>query len=169
MTGPAGEAADVKVKNGWVRLPLFDDEPAEGYFLIFWIALIGLVGVLVIVGVIALRRATRRSLDAIERGRAERRAAKSIGRVDAWSAGAERYVDHDKLPEQVPYDTESDAADPAETEEEDPPDPALGDAEQDAEPEDDPYGLFDDKPYRDPEDEDDEEEWDDGDEEDGRR
>ncbi len=151
-----------------------DQALAEGYFLIFWIALIGLVGVLVIVGVIALRRATRRSLDAIEHDRAERRAAKSAGRVDAWSAGAERYVDHDKLPEQVPYDTEPDAADlPPEDGDEGLPDPPPeGDEqEQDAEPEDDPYGLFEDKPYRDPEDEDDEdeEEWGDGDEEDGRR
>jgi copper(I)-binding protein len=29
----AGEAADVRVKNGWVSLPLLDDQPAEAYFL----------------------------------------------------------------------------------------------------------------------------------------
>jgi copper(I)-binding protein len=30
----AAEAAGVKVKNGWVSLPLLDDEPAEAYFLL---------------------------------------------------------------------------------------------------------------------------------------
>ena len=30
----AAEAADVKVKNGWVSLPLLDDEPAQAYFLL---------------------------------------------------------------------------------------------------------------------------------------
>lgn len=29
----AAEATDVKVKNGWVSLPLLDDEPAQAYFL----------------------------------------------------------------------------------------------------------------------------------------
>lgn len=144
---------------------------AEGYLLLFGIALAGLIGVLAMLGLFLLRRYTRRRLAAIELDREERRKASSVARVDAWSAGADRYVDQDKLPDDLPYDTppEPDDADDDDTDDDpdqDTPPPGWDDAPPDDEQ--DPYGLFDDKPYREADDDEDE---DDGDEDegDGRR
>ena len=141
---------------------------AEGYLLIFGIAVAGLVGVLMLIGIFLLRRATQRRLSAIEQARDQRRQAASAGRVDAWTAGADRYVDHDKLPDNVPYDSQPDPDDDAEApeqgalDEDDPHPPGWEDPE--AEEEQDPYGLFEDKPYREPDDDED----DDGDDEEER-
>lgn len=96
----------------------------------------------------------------------------SAGRVDAWSAGSDRYVDHDKLPDELPYDTEpdSEALDDDFEEIEDGDDrPGSGmmggdePAYEDEHEERDPYGLFHDKPYEDPDDADDDDDFDDED------
>lgn len=142
-----------------------DRAQAVGFLLLVGIVLAGLIGVLIVLGLSWLRRYTRRRLAVIEEEREERRQAASVGRVDAWSAGSDRYVDKDKLPEDAPYDTEAgpEPEDPHDEYDDTPP----GWDEQPPEEEQDPYGLFDDKPYRESEDEDeeeDDEDWDDDEE-----
>lgn len=130
---------------------------AQWFWWVSWIMIIGAVAVLVIVGVGVGRRWKRRQLKAIDEDRQARRAGRSSGRVDAWAASSDRYVDHDKLPdEQEDFDRDD------EREPEDDDGPIHGSAAGEADPtqegdeEDrDPFGLFSDKPYQDPDDEDD--------------
>ena len=136
-----------------------DKALAEGYLLLFFVALIGLFGVLLMVGLFVLRRSTRRRLDLIEQDKHERRAARSVGRVDAWQAGSDRYIDHDKLPESepgledaAPWSEEDYRTDPNEDNEPDDPPPGWDEPEHGDQ---DPFGLFEDKPYREPDDDDD--------------
>lgn len=116
------------------------------------IMLIGAVAVAVMLAIWVTRRWARRQREAIERDRNSRRSERSAGRVDAWREGAQRYVDHDKLPEQTLDDTEPDAASEHEPENQEKGPFGVGVGEEPDEP--DPYGLFKDKPYRDAEDED---------------
>ncbi|MFN3165525.1 MAG: hypothetical protein ACE37H_00510 [Phycisphaeraceae bacterium] len=167
-----------------------DQALTQGYGLIVAIAAIGLLAIVLLLLVFLGRRWTQRQLKQIEADKAERRAMRSAGRVDAWRAGAERYVDRDKLPEGElggqahPEDDEEDhndgedlVEDEAEDQDnafdeddDDPPPPGWdepGPDDEDA----DPYGLFDDKPYREADDEDDdafddEDAWDDDEDED---
>ena len=137
---------------------------AKGYWNLSMIILIGLLTVFFLVSMFLLRRWKNRQLKAIEKDRAERRAGKPGARVDAWQASADRYVDHDKLPPEgepdqtkEPFDDEHPpATDPHEHDE-------AGNPEEE---ERDPFGLFADKPYQDPEDEDEDldgdEDWDEG-------
>ena len=149
----------------WI-LAQFDREEAltKGYWNLAMIALIGLIAVIFLVAVFALRRWKHRQLKAIDQDRAARRAGQSAGRVDAWQASAERYVDHDKLTsddlfERDPDEHDDDDSPPGEGNETDPQD----------EEEHDPFDLFKDKPYQDSEDEDDldeedeDEDWDEDD------
>ena len=135
---------------------------------LMWISGIMLLGALTILVIVVMgvgRRWKRRQLKAIEEDRAARRAGQSAGRVDAWQASAERYIDHDKLPADderferdpgAPHEHDDDEPPPGEADEADPPN----------EDERDPFGLFKDKPYRDPEDEDDFDEEDEDEDED---
>lgn len=162
-----------------------DQAVNEGYWTLALIAAIGLAGVLTLVFLYIGRRWARRQLQQIEKDKAERRRTQSAGRVDAWRAGADRYVDRDKLPDDddpsYPGDDAEgfdDLDDDADLEEDDDaPPPGWGD--DDEPPEQDPYGLFDGKPYRDPDDDEeddydddddpDEDGWDPDDEKDDRR
>ena len=123
---------------------------AKGWWNLSFILLVGTVAVLFLIAMIMLRRWKHKQLKLIEQDRAERRAGKSAGRVDAWAASAERYVDHDKLPEDDGlYERDEDEP----VDDEGPmPEAAPHEQEQD---DSDPFGLFKDKPYQDPEDEDD--------------
>ena len=114
---------------------------AKWYTGVVWIMLIGMLGVLLVVVVALGRRWKRRQHQAIEQEKMRRREMSSSGRVDAWKAGSDRYVDHDKLPEDAPYDSRAD---------EDEDDAPYRDPEEKR----DPFGLFDDKPYQDPDDDD---------------
>jgi outer membrane murein-binding lipoprotein Lpp len=152
----------------WLLAQLESENSAREWFL--WISMIMLIGALVVlVPVVAgvVRRWKQRQLNAIEEDRAERRAGKADQRVDAWAASAERYIDHDKLP------AEDDLFERDGAQGDDEADPPVQESEPGSPEEDDrdPYGLFDDKPYRDAEDEDeygeDDDDWDgDEDEED---
>jgi len=138
---------------------------AEGYWWLSLILLVGGLTVLLFVGMFLLRRWARRQVDTIESEKQQRREAGAGERIDAWRASSDRYVDHDRLPDDVPYDSASDD-DPDGFDEEGPSD---GSEPSDDPPDDenDPYGLFKGMPYRDPdEDEDDDEEWDEDDEDD---
>lgn len=146
----------------WILAQLDREEAlTKGYWNLAMIALIGLITVIFFVAVFALRRWKRRQLKDIDQDRATRRAGQSAGRVDAWQASAERYVDHDKLT----ADDDRFERDPDE-------DAPLGEGDETDPPEEerDPFGLFKDKPYQDPEDEDDfdgedeDEDWDETDE-----
>ncbi|MEO0474385.1 MAG: hypothetical protein AAF085_00250 [Planctomycetota bacterium] len=130
-----------------------DSQAGQWLMLISGIMLLGALAILVLVLMGVGRRWKRRQLKAIDEDRAARRAGQSAGRVDAWQASAERYVDHDKLPaedeqlernEGLPPDYEDTSSD----------DDADGIRSPDEEDRD-PYGLFEDKPYQDSDDEDD--------------
>lgn len=145
-----------------------DEALAKGYWNLAMIALVGLFAVIFIVAVFLLRRWKHRELRAIDERRAARRERLSGGRVDAWAASSERYIDHDKLPdddEAFDHDSTSEGDD-----DDDEPIPGSTaenetDAAENPDDEDrDPYGLFSDKPYQDPDDDDDfDEDEDDGD------
>lgn len=134
-----------------------DEALAKSYWNLAMIVLIGLLGVVFFVAMFLLRRWKHRELKAIDARRAARRARQANGPADAWAASSERYIDHDKLPEddstfpQTPgrYHNDDQAAlDSAEQSE--------SNEGQDPDDEDrDPYGLFADKPYQEPEEEDD--------------
>lgn len=136
-----------------------DNTAAQWYL---WVSLIMLIGALVVlIPVVAGvgRRWKRRQLKAIEEDRAARRAGKTGERTDAWSASADRYVDHDKLPpEDELFDHGSDEdADDLDVENDDDDDDPPSDADEGGSPDEDerdPFGLFEDKPYRDTEDDD---------------
>ena len=128
----------------WLLAQLERDEAlARGYWNLSMIALVGLLGVVFFLAMFMIRRWKRRQLKAIEKERAQRRASKTGERVDAWAASAERYVDHDKLP------AEEDRLERDGSQDDDEADPPDDEDDRD------PYGLFDDKPYRDAEDDDD--------------
>ncbi|MEM9347037.1 MAG: hypothetical protein AAGB26_10515 [Planctomycetota bacterium] len=144
----------------WMLAQLDREEAlTKGYWNLAMIALVGLFAVIFLVAVFALRRWKRRQLQAIETDRSERRASKSKGRVDAWQASSERYIDHDKLAEEDGAFERNAKPGGQDLDEEDGPPPGSGDdTTQDQnqdEDEPDPYGLFTDKPYQDPDDEDD--------------
>jgi len=148
---------------------------AKGWWNLSMILLVGTLAVLLLITMFLLRRWKRNQLKAIEADRAKRRAGKSPERMDAWSASAERYVDHDKLPadEDEPFGHDDD---PEPGDDEDEGDSYPGDDDTPPDPEEDdrdPFGLFSDKPYQDPEDDDDEEDdeddWDEEDEDADKR
>lgn len=151
-----------------------DQALSEGYWGIVLILVIGLLTILIMVAMFLGRRWRRRQLEAIEKDKAERRTVRSAERIDAWKAGSDRYVDHDKLPDDVPYDTEPDEADdlddPDESDEpgdgggldeEDAPPPAWDEPEPGQDEQEDPYGLFEDVPFRETEEEEEDDEADD--------
>lgn len=147
----------------------------DGYLDLFLMGTIAAAFLIVIYVFVTMvyRRWTRRELEAIEKDKQARRQSRSPERIDAWSASAERYVDHDKLPDEPRYESEENPSDhDGARDDEEPPPPGWGAAQQDEPDEDpDPYGLFDDKPYRDSDDdeesEDDSEEgWDDDEDDD---
>ena len=113
------------------------------------IMVLGVLAVLLIVVLAVGRRWRSRQQAAIDSDRAERRQMQSAGRVDAWKEGAERYVDVDKLPEAPPEDFAEHGPDDDGPEHEGPP---GGEDAEEFEEEQDPYGLFKDKPYQDPDD-----------------
>lgn len=136
----------------WLAETDAEKAAAAWYFNVTLIMLAGGLAVAAIVILALVRRWARRQHDAIDKDRAERRAARSTGRVDAWSAGAQRYVDHDKLPDDPPFDSgRDDMGEPAEADaiEADDTPPGYNDDENGYEDDDprDPYGLFKDKPY----------------------
>jgi hypothetical protein len=149
-----------------------DQALAQGYWLVVAIAAIGLVAILLLLLVFLGRRWTQRQLKQIEQDKAQRRAMRSAGRVDAWQAGAERYVDRDKLTDASDDDRPGEGDDEADAydEDDDPPPPGWDEPGPDDDA--DPYGLFDGKPYREADDgdelddEDDGEEWGDDEEDD---
>ena len=142
-----------------------DNTAAQWYL---WVSIIMLIGALVVlIPVVAGvgRRWKRRQLKAIEEDRDARRAGKTGERLDAWSASAERYVDHDKLPAEDELFEHSGDDHEEDVDHDDPP----GDMDEGGSPEDDerdPFGLFEDKPYRDADDEDDEDDFDGDDDDD---
>lgn len=159
-----------------------DQALTKGYLLLFMIALAGLIGVLLLIGWFLMWRYTRRRLRAIEQDKAERRQARSTGRVDTWRAGADRYIDRDKLTEQELAQEDGGPGMGGDTGGEEDPDAAEDEDEDDLPPgwdgreeETDPYGLFDGTPYRETEeddafdDDDEQDEDDDWDEEDPKR
>eukprot|EP00752_Nemacystus_decipiens_P014034 g12470.t1 len=138
--------------------------------------IIGAMSVLVIVVMGVGRRWKRRQLNAIDEDRHARRAGRATGRVDAWAASSERYVDHDKLSNDDAFKHENDPAhsDNAEEDEVVPDNLAgePGDGPRPEEEDNDPYGLFSDTPYQDPDDDEDDlndEDDDDWEEDDDRR
>lgn len=152
--------------------PERDQALSEGYLGITLICLIGLLMIVLLLLLFLSRRWARRHLTQIEEAKAERRAERSADRVDAWRAGADRYVDHDKLPDDDDDMDPGRAGDAQGMDDEDDEDaspdvPPPGWHEPGPE-DDDPYGLFDDKPYRDADDDDEADDEDDdwGDEDD---
>jgi hypothetical protein len=133
-----------------------DEALARGYWNLSMIALVGLIGVVFLVAVFLLRRWKRDQLKQIEENREARRARQTEGRVDAWRASAERYVDRDKLEDDDDL-FKREGRDAIGEDRDEPDAPDIEDAHPDdrGPGEDDPFGLFDDKPYRDPDDEDD--------------
>lgn len=145
---------------------------AEWTFGVTLIMVIGAVAVLLLVLLAMSRRWAARQHKAIEEEKQRRRSSRSAGRVDAWRAGSDRYVDRDKLPDEladgeVPFDAGPDG--PAGGVDADPPDnhrgPGRGEADEplyqdqwDERDDRDPYGLFEDKPYQEPDDDEDEDE-----------
>ena len=128
---------------------------AEWRWGIMLILFIGIATLLVMLFAFGLRRWKRRQLNLIEQQKAERKQARSAGRVDAWQASAERYVDEDKLTEGQEPEASAEDLDEAQ----DYSGPEQGEPEEEK----DPYGLFDDAPYQEPEDEDDFDDDEDGD------
>jgi hypothetical protein len=133
----------------------------EAYGLIVLIAAVGLAAVIMVISMMVARRMARRRIVLLERSIEKRRAEQGPPPGDAWQAGADRYVDPDRL---SPEEIAERAAGGAEDEPGDDSGPlgptwdtpAPGDTDSDP-GEDDPFGLFEDKPYVDPDpDEDDE-------------
>ena len=147
----------------------------EAYGLIVMIAAIGLAAVVLVLSVIIARRMARRRTVLLERATQKRRAEQGPPPEDAWQKSAERYVDTDRLtPEEIAQRAAEDPG-PCENDgDNDDGDNTTGggsgsawdDAiagEQDSDPgEDDPYGLFEDKPYIDPDEDEDEDDPGDG-------
>lgn len=132
----------------------------EGSWGLILIVGIGLGGLAFLMLMFLVRRWVRRQQQTIERGRDQRREMRSAGRVDAWQAGADRYIDEDKLPEGGNAD-EADAwpEDGADLDEDEA--PGFGTPmteEQDEER--DPYRLFEDMPYQESDEDDAEEDED---------
>lgn len=151
----------------WTLLAQTDRDQAvtEGYALLYVIVLVGLVGLVMLLAVFVIRRYTQRRLDEIERDKAQRRRARSTGQVaDTWQAGADRYVDHDKLPQGPSHDSDAERGrreDEVEGNDDETP-PGWDEPDPDENP--DPFGLFEDKPFREADEEededDDDEDWD---------
>lgn len=140
----------------------------QGWWNLSFILLVGTIGVLFLITFILLRRWKHNQLKNIEKDRAQRRAGMSAERTDAWATSAQRYVDHDKLAPEDDLFERDDARDTDDdagfTEDQD-------DPESPDEDDRDPFGLFFDKPYHDPDEDDDEdfdqgEDWGDEDDED---
>lgn len=151
-----------------------DSAAAQWFWWVSWIMVIGAVAVLLVVVVGVGRRWKRRQLETIEEERQARRTGRASERVDAWAASSERYVDHDKLPDEDAYKHENEPAYEDDDDEELIPGSVAGEDDEPQDPDDedrDPFGLFTDKPYQDAEDEDDfdEGEDDDWDEEDNKQ
>lgn len=158
-----------------------DRTAAQWYLGVSLILVIGAIAIVLIVALAVGRRWARRQHQSIERDRQARRAAQSAERIDAWRAGSQRYVDQDKLPDEGPDDTDPDDAGPNAPDNPNAPGgwdpdappfsdgPAGYDPRRDDEPlfqddqdDRDPYGLFKDKPYQEPDDDedfDDDEDW----------
>lgn len=141
------------------------DSLVSGYGWLVMIAALGLAGVILMLSIIFARRLGRRRRVMLDRSIEQRRAKKGPEHKDVWQEGSQRYIDRDRL---TPEEIAQRAAPPPEPQEEDTPGdgktggeaPPWDDAEE-AEPEDDPFGLMEDKPYQDPDpDEDDEDEGD---------
>jgi len=146
------------------------DKPvAQWYGGVVLIMLIGILAITLLLLIFVTRRWARRQRNAIERDKAHRRQSREGERIDAWSAGADRYVDQDKLSDDMPYDSEPDADSSDESLEQEPDEDEMPRGwgqqpeEREAENPEDPFGLFNDKPYRDAG-EDDEDDDDDEDE-----
>ncbi|MEM9021344.1 MAG: hypothetical protein AAGC44_12330 [Planctomycetota bacterium] len=141
------------------------DTGAKWYAGMVLIISTGLAGIVLIVGMMLIRRVNRRLRASIERDIAERRANRTPTN-DLWSESAQRYTDPDAL-----SDEERQARQGHQGNRQDDPEPFEGPSFNSPDPsedfeedEDDPYGLFRDKPYRDPEGDEDEEEGEDEDE-----
>lgn len=154
---------------GWMLGQMdLDSASAQWFWWVAWIMLIGGLSVLFFAMMWVGRRWKRRQLDAIDVSRRARRAYRSdqsIGRVDAWAAGSDRYIDRDKLTDDSAFVTPEDWDDLHDDENDDTI-PENDFDESDASSrldQDDPYGLFADKPYKDPEDADETFEGDDDD------
>lgn len=138
----------------------------EAYGLIVMTAAIGLAAVVLVLSVIIARRMSRRRTVLLEREVQKRRAEQGPPPEDAWQKSAERYTDPDRLtPEEIAERAAEDRTGPGrDDDDEDKQTGAAGGGstwdeaiagEQDSDPgEDDPYGLFEDKPYVDPEEDD---------------
>lgn len=138
-------------------------DPELGYNLLVVIMAVGITGMLMMLGLIIIRRLARRWEKSIEQGIAQRR-ANPTPTSDVWRESAQRYTDPDALsPEE--RSAREQGIFPEHEEEPDPfPDPTATDPEtaaqegpEEGEDEDDPFGLFRDKPYQDPVDEDEDE------------
>lgn len=125
----------------------------EAYGLIMLIAALGLAAVVLVISMMVARRMARRRIVLLDRAIEKRRSEQGPPPDDAWQAGAARYVDPDRLtPEEIAERSVEGA------EEDDGPGSGTGSTwddaiagEQDSDPgEDDPFGLFEDKPYVDP-------------------
>lgn len=147
---------------------------ARGWWNLSFILFVGIVAILFLIAVVVLRRWKRRQLKAIDEDRNARRAGQSIGRVDAWAAGSDRYIDHDKLLDDDAFKHENNPGhERIDEDDEVIPGHGVDQADQPSgspasdEDDPDPYGLFLDKPYQDPDDEDepfdDDGDWDDED------
>jgi len=125
----------------------------DGYGWLVMTAAIGLVGVVMALSIIIIRRRSRQRALALEQSIKQRRADRGKDQPDIWQASADRYIDRDRLT------AEEMAQRPAEDEAIDDGAGASWDGAEEDDPDDDPFGLMDDKPYKDPdpdEDEDDE-------------
>lgn len=123
----------------------------QAYGLIVMIAALGLAAVVLVLSVIVARRMARRRVVLLERSIQKRRAEQGPPPDDAWQKGAERYVDQDRL---TPEEIAQRAAESPDTDDQDTGstwDDAIAGEQHDEDPgDDDPYGLFEDKPYVDP-------------------
>lgn len=136
-------------------------DPELGYNLLIVIMAVGITGMLLMFGLIIIRRLARRWEKSIEQGIAERR-ANPTPTSDVWRESAERYTDPDALSPEERSAREQGILPEHEEEPEPFPDPTSTATEPDPaneedEDEDDPFGLFRDKPYQDPVDEDEDE------------
>lgn len=138
-----------------MQLPLaqidFESSAGQWFWWISWIMLIGVLAILILVFIGVARRWKHRQLKAIDKRRAARRAGRTDGRVDAWAASSERYIDHDKLTEDdktYGHNKREDDAHQLLDKEESTQDP-------DEDKDHDPFGLFADKPYQEADDDED--------------
>lgn len=146
--------------------PVPDDTHAKWYAGVVLIIAAGVAGIVLIMGVIFIFRMSRRWQASIERDIAARR-AKPTPTTDLWRESAERYVDADLLSAQELAERRGEDEDDTDEDNDDdddddpdtggrpfgtPPPPNFGTGFQDTtEDEDDPFGLFKDKPYVEPE------------------